>query len=234
MRPSPLLFVAVSLALGGCAADDGFRARLAQGCRSEGVRGARGAGGCARRSCPGNADPKVVLRLRLDIGSSSAPCDEVEADRRVAHGYLDGFTRQKEQQAASTAHQEVERRAEEQARREADQEQRRAAAEDEQRRREEGGLGSAASSRVRGRRERGGVRGLRAFLATSPRARMPGRRARRSRPRLVPTSSGRTRRTGPSARRARRPLGRPPRRRDRRRACPRPRAAGHRRTCLLL
>jgi len=37
MRPSSLLFFAVTVAIAipGCAADDGFRTRLAQGCRSE-------------------------------------------------------------------------------------------------------------------------------------------------------------------------------------------------------
>ena len=109
MRPSPLL-LALSLAIPllACAADDGFRTRLAQGCRSEPECAQLAAQADARAgTCPSTANPNVVIHLRLDLASSAPPCDEVEEDRRVAHGYLDGFTQERERQAAWAAQQEA-------------------------------------------------------------------------------------------------------------------------------
>jgi hypothetical protein len=146
MRPSPLL-LAVALPLLGCATNDGFRTHLAQGCHSEPECAQLAAQADARAgSCPSTANPNVAirLRLRLDLGSSAPPCDEVEEDRRIAHGYLERFTQERErqaawaaQQAASAAQQKAIRRQEQQARQVAEQERRQAAAEAEQRRRAE-------------------------------------------------------------------------------------------------
>ena len=139
MRPSPLLLaVTLALPLLGCATDDGFRTRLAQGCRSERECAQLAAQADARAgACPSTSDPKVVLRVRLDLGSSAPPCDEVEADRRVAHGYLDGLTRERDRQAAWAKQQKAIRRREQRALRKEDRERQRADAEAEQRQREE-------------------------------------------------------------------------------------------------
>jgi hypothetical protein len=137
MRIRLLLFSAAVLLL-GCAADDGFRARLAQGCRSEMECSQLVILAEARAgSCRGTDDPGVVVRLRVDIRASSPPCDEVEADRRVAHGYLDPFTRERERQAARSAQEQAVRREQESAREAEEQGRRRAAEEAELRLREE-------------------------------------------------------------------------------------------------
>lgn len=143
MRPISLALalafaLALALPLLGCAADDGFRARLAQGCRSERECAGLAAQADARAAtCPTSAGPNTVVRVRLDIGSSAPPCDEVEEDRRVAHGYLDAVTRERARRGAGVAKQKAARRGEERARRDAERAQRRAADEAERREREE-------------------------------------------------------------------------------------------------
>lgn len=171
MRPSSLFFaVALALPLAGCAADDGFRARLAQGCRSERECARLAAQADARaRTCPSASDPRVVVRVRLDIGSSAPPCDEVEEDRRVAHGYLDGFTQEREQQAALAKQEKASRRREQRAHREAEREQQRADAEAEQRQREEEAWAAQRPLACANGESEAACDGLRAFLATSPR-----------------------------------------------------------------
>jgi hypothetical protein len=171
MRPSPLLFpIVLALPLLGCAADDGFRARLAQGCRSEMECAQLAAQADARAgTCPSTTDPNVVLRVRLDIGSSAPPCDEVEEDRRVAHGYLDGFTQERERQAAGALQRETVRREEEQARREAERDQQRTAAEADQRQREEEAWAAQRPLSCANGESEPACDELRSFLAATPR-----------------------------------------------------------------
>jgi hypothetical protein len=174
MRPSPLL-LAVPLALAlplllGCASNDGFRTRLAQGCRSEMECAQLAAQADARAgTCPSTSDPKVVLRLRVDVGSSAPPCDEVDADRRVAHSYLDGFIRERERQTAWAAQREAVRRGEESARSDVERERQRTAAEVEQRQREEEAWAAQRPLSCANGESEPACDGLRAFLEASPR-----------------------------------------------------------------
>ncbi len=177
MRPSPLLLaVTLALPLLGCATNDGFRTRLAQGCRSERECAQLAAQADARAgTCSNTSDPNVAFRLRLDLGSSAPPCDEVEMDRRVAHSYLDGFTRERErqaewaaQQAAWAAQREAVRRQEQQALRDAEQERQRAAAEAVWRQREEEAWAAQRPLSCANGESEPACDGLRAFLATSP------------------------------------------------------------------
>ncbi|MEO5727020.1 MAG: hypothetical protein ABI134_06615, partial [Byssovorax sp.] len=155
MRPSPLL-LAVTTALPlllGCASNDGFRARLAQGCRSEME--------CAQLAAQADA--------RAGTCSSAPPCDEREADRRVAHGYLDGFTRERERQDALAAQREAVRRGDDQALRDGERERQRTAAEAEQRQREEEAWAAQRPFSCANGESLAACDGLRTFLVTSPR-----------------------------------------------------------------
>lgn len=163
------LLLSTAVLLLSCAGDDGFRARLAQGCRSEMecsqlVAQANGRTG----SCQSTDDPNLVLRLRLDIRPSAAPCDEVEADRRVAHGYLDWFNQERERQAAWSAEQQAVKRQQEGALQQAEQDGRRAAEEAERKRREEEAWSAQRPLSCASGESDAACDGLRAFLAVSP------------------------------------------------------------------
>jgi hypothetical protein len=169
MRIRPLLLSAAALLLLGCAADDGFRARLAQGCHSEMecsqlvMQADSRTGSCQRAD-----DPNIVFRLRLDLRPSAAPCDEVEADRRVARSYLDWFSRERERQTAWFAEQQAVQRQQESALRQAEQDRRRAAQEAEGRRREEEAWAAQRPLSCASGESEPACDGLRAFLAVSP------------------------------------------------------------------
>jgi hypothetical protein len=168
MRLRPLVLGAAVLLI-GCAADDGFRARLAQGCRSEMECSQLVMQADARTgSCQRTDDPNIVLHLRLDLRPSAAPCDEVEADRRVARGYLDWFSRERERQAAWFAEQQAANRQQESALQQAEQERSRAAEEAERRRREDEAWAAQRPLSCASGESEPACDGLRAFLAVSP------------------------------------------------------------------
>jgi hypothetical protein len=144
MRSSLLLFAAVALA--GCAAGDGFHAELAHGCYFESM--------CAELAT--RADARAAACPRTE-GSS---CDEVDADRRVAHGYLDRFIDERRRLAEWEEHQVTS------ARLEAEQARSRFAEEAERRREEEAWAAQRPLVCAGGESEPA-CDGLRTFLTTS-------------------------------------------------------------------
>jgi len=79
MRRGAIEFAALALTWLGCAGDDGFRARLAQGCRTEAE--------CAQL--------EVMAKSRVHECASADECGAAVQDLEVARSYLDVLTRER-------------------------------------------------------------------------------------------------------------------------------------------